>query len=403
MGELSIYRQSGTKPNFSDIARRHGIDRKTVAKYWRSGGDIEDARHEKRSAFADFDQLIREKATLPGITKRGIYEFILDRYGGIPGYGAFTKYCRSNGIEFPGRGPAEAHPRFETPPGRQMQFDWKEDITMVDRNGEVFEFNVFSATLGYSRLHKFTYAPTRTADDLLSCLLGTFRFMGGVPQECLTDNMSSLVSMATGRRVRSQRAWRFAKEAGFELKLCKAGTPQTKGKDESANRFLGRLRAYDRDFEGLDGLLAAIANIEARSNSEPNETTGMPPLALFAKEKEFLRPIGNLALLESMVGDVTEQIVPSTMLVRAAGRQWSVPRRCIGKKARVTTMPGGQIRVTVAGELVAVHDASQGTGGINYTEGHYMEALEGKSWAADEDIRSQARANLELLDRMGGL
>lgn len=398
-----MYRQSGTKPNFSDIARRHGIDRKTVAKYWRSGGDIEDARHDKRSAFADYDRLIREKATLPGVTKRGIYEFILDRYGDIPGYGAFTKYCRSNGIEIPGSGPAEAHPRFETPPGRQMQFDWKEDITMVDRNGEVFEFNVFSSTLGYSRLHKFTYAPTRTADDLLSCLLGALVSMGGVPQECLTDNMSSLVSMATGRRVKSQRAWRFAKEAGFELKLCKAGTPQTKGEDESANRFLGRLRAYDRDFEGLDGLLAAIANIEARSNSEPNETTGLPPLALFAREKEFLQPIGNLALLESMVGDVTEQVVPSTMLVRAAGGQWSVPRRCIGKKARVITMPGGQIRITVAGELVAVHDASQGAGGINYTEEHYLEALDGKSWAADEDIRSQARANLELLDRMGGL
>ena len=182
---------------------------------------------------------------------------------------------------------------------------------------------MFSATLGYSRLHKFTYSATRTTDDLLACLLGAFKFMGGVPQECLTDNMSSLVSMSTGRRVRNERAWRFAKEAGFDLQLCRAGAPQTKGKDESANRFLNRLSAYDRDFVGLDGLLAAIANIEARSNSEPNETTGLPPSALFMREKEHLRPIGNEALLESMVGDVAVQVVPPTMLVRAAGRQWS--------------------------------------------------------------------------------
>lgn len=213
MGELSIYRQSGIKPNFSGIARRHGMDRKTVARYWRSGGDVDDGRALRESAFAPYDGLIREKAQIPGITKRAIYEFILDRHGGdLPKYGAFTKYCRGAGIAIAGPGAAEPHPRFETPPGRQMQFDWKEDLRMVDANGEAFEFNVFTATLGYSRLHKFTYAPTRTADELLSCLLGTFKFMGGIPQECLTDNMSSLVSMSSGRRTRSERVWRFAGE-----------------------------------------------------------------------------------------------------------------------------------------------------------------------------------------------
>lgn len=30
MGELNMYRGAGAKPNFSDIARRHGMDRHTV-------------------------------------------------------------------------------------------------------------------------------------------------------------------------------------------------------------------------------------------------------------------------------------------------------------------------------------------------------------------------------------
>lgn len=30
MGELNVYRGSGAKPNFSEIARRHGMDRHTV-------------------------------------------------------------------------------------------------------------------------------------------------------------------------------------------------------------------------------------------------------------------------------------------------------------------------------------------------------------------------------------
>ena len=261
---------------------------------------------------------------------------------------------------------------------------------------------MFTATLGHSRPHKFTYSPTRTTDDLLACLLGAFRFMGDVPQECLTDNMAAVVSASSGRREKNGRVSRFAREAGFELQLCGTRTPQTKGKDESANRFLSRLLAYDGDFVGLEGLLEAVARIESRSNSEPNETTGLPPAALFLREKEHLRPIGNVALLESMVGDVTEQVVPPTMLVRAAGRQWSVPRWCIGRKARVVSMPGGQIRVTVAGGLVAVHDASRGSARINYTEDHYVEAMAGKAWAPDADIREQARANLELLEGIGG-
>lgn len=400
-----MYRQAGTTPNFSEIARRYRMSRHTVAKYWREEGGVEDLRRSKPSAFDQVRNVIEEKAKLPGVTKKAVHEYLLDRHAalGLPGYNAFTQYCRGRGIAFSGPGGPEPHPRFETPPGRQMQFDWKEDLSMTDVNGEVFEFNVFSATLSCSRLHKFTYAPARTTDVLLDCLLGAFRFYGGVPEEAVTDNMSALVTFSGGRRTRSERAWRFAKEAGIGLQLCKPGSPQTKGKDESANRFVNRLMAYDRDFEGLEGLVAAIARIEERSNREACEATGLPPATLFMREKEHLRPIGNMRLLEEMVGDVSVQEVPPTMLLRAAGREWSVPRSCIGKRATVTTMPGGQIRITVAGELVAVHDASKGAGKINYTEEHYMQAIEGKARFADSDIREAAKANLELLDRMGGL
>ncbi|MCI7774494.1 MAG: IS21 family transposase [Enorma sp.] len=404
MGELNMYRQLGIKPNFTEIGRRYGLHRQTVAKYWRRGEEIEDRRSDRASAFDEFRDVIERKSALPGITKRAIHEFLLDRHpdAGLPKYGAFTKYCRERGIECPAPASREPHPRFETPPGRQLQFDWKEGLRMVDANGEAFEFSVFTATLGYSRAHRFIYSRTRTEDDLLACLLATFVRFGGVPEEAVTDNMGALVSFVDGRRVRSARAARFAREAGFELKLCRPRTPETKGKDESANRFVSRLLAYDRDFEGERGLAEAIARIEARSNSEPSEATGLPPAVLFMREKEHLRPIGNLRLLQEMVGEVSVQRVPATMLVRAAGRQWSVPRSCIGKKVSVTTMPSGQIRVALDGETVAVHDASAASGPVNYAEDHYVEALSRKAWFGDADIRDAARANLELLDRLGG-
>lgn len=405
MGELNMYRQAGMTPNFSDIARRYGMDRHTVAKYWRRGEDVEDLRRCKASAFDQVREVIEQKAAMPGATKKAVHEYLLHRRPdlALPKYNAFSAYCDSRGIAFGSRADPEPHPRFETPPGRQLQFDWKEDLTMVDANGEVFEFNVFSATLSASRMHRFIYSRTRTEEDTLLCLTATFTRFGGVTDECLTDNMSSLVTISRGKRRVHAKTLRYAREAGFDLQFCRSRTPQTKGKDESANRFLNRLSVYEGDFIGEEGLIEAIANIEARSNEEPCETTGLPPAVLFMREKEFLRPIGNLALLEEMVGKVTRCTVPDTMLVRACGREWSVPRRCIGRKAKVTSMPSGQVVIEVEGEVVAVHDAlAEPMRKFNYDPGHYMQAISGKRRFADCDIEQAARANLELLDGMGG-
>ena len=68
MGELSMYRQSGTKPNFSEIGRRHGMSRKTVAKYWRAGGDLDDGRSARASGFDCLREVVEAKAKLPGAT-----------------------------------------------------------------------------------------------------------------------------------------------------------------------------------------------------------------------------------------------------------------------------------------------------------------------------------------------
>ena len=170
---------------------------------------------------------------------------------------------------------------------------------------------------------------------------------------------------------------------------------------ESSNRFLSRLAVYEGDFRGEEGLAAAIARIEARCNTEPSASTGVPPAVLFMREKEELRKVGNMGLLESMVADVSVQAVPPTMLVRCRGREFSVPRRCIGRRVKVLAMPSGQVRVEMAGETVAVHDLSAPGGPVVYDPAHYAEALAAKARYADADIEAAARANLELLGRLG--
>ena len=60
MGELNVYRGSGAKPNFSEIARRHGMDRHTVAKYWREGESAADGRSARGSAFDPLEECFRQ-------------------------------------------------------------------------------------------------------------------------------------------------------------------------------------------------------------------------------------------------------------------------------------------------------------------------------------------------------
>lgn len=127
----------------------------------------------------------------------------------------------------------------------------------------------------------------------------------------------------------------------------------------------------------------------------------MPPAALFMKEKDLLKPVPSASEAMSMLGEVSRQKVPSTMLVRYAGREWSVPRRCIGRSVRLVGMPGGQLRIYLGGDLVAMHDTAASQQRINYKEEHYIEALEGKRWAEDRDIEEAARRNLELLGNLG--
>ena len=314
---------------------------------------------------------------------------------------AFTQFTRKRGIAIGPEGGNEPHPRFETPPGLQPRFDWKESIRMANRGGELFEFNVFAATLGHSRRHIYIRSLTRTTGDLVRCMYITIMRLGGVPREWVTGNMSALVTLRGGRRVRVERVRAFAKDAGFELKLCRPRSPQTKGKVESSNRFLSRLMAYQGDFDGWGDIDEVVARIEERSNPEVNETTGVPPRALFMGEKDALPPIGNArAPGEAMGGVVRMARAPATMLVSARGEKMSVPRRCIGRPARVVVMPGGATGCHVGGELAASRQA----GGPAYDPAHYAEAMAGKRWFGDAagDVEAAAVANLGLPDSVGG-
>lgn len=83
--------------------------------------------------------------------------------------------------------------RFETSSGLQAQVDWKEDMTIVNKNGEIFKINIFLTVLGYSRLKFIEFTSDRTQETLFRCLMNSFSYFDGVPHEMLFDNMKTVV------------------------------------------------------------------------------------------------------------------------------------------------------------------------------------------------------------------
>ena len=147
----------------------------------------------------------------------------------------------------------------------------------------MFVLQVFDYKLGHSRYILFIYRRSKTQQDVIDCLIESFKTTGGVPEEILFDNMTSIVSFNGGHRNVSNRMIQFAKDFGFKMRFAKPRSPETKGKVETANKFMSRLKVYDGDFETESELINILAKINKKVNTEVSQATNVPPILLFQK------------------------------------------------------------------------------------------------------------------------
>lgn len=322
--ELLIMKTNNIKPNYAELARIHNCDYRTVKKY-DNGYEGKPTTREKESKLDKYKDEIKSKLELPGSTIKGTYEFFKAKDNSIGNYSNFYKYSKNN--NFKKKNNNSFHPRYETEFGKQLQFDWKEEIKMVNKYGELFEFNIFSSTLGASRLHVFIYSKFKTRIDVQRCLVKTFQYIGGLPEETLTDNMSSIVD--TKKKEFYKEFKEFSKDIGFIPKKCKPRHAYTKGKDESCNRFMSWLIPYNYEFETEEDLIRIIEKINLKVNKQINETIGVPPIMLFQKEKEYLKPLPSNKILNSYLYDTISAKVSNEALFYYKGSKYSVPIKFI--------------------------------------------------------------------------
>ena len=173
---------------------------------------------------------------------------------------------------------------------------------------------------------------------------------------------------------------------------------KTKGKDESSNRFISWLLPYDGKFADESELISIIDKINQQVNRQSNRTTNMPPITLFSKEKEYLKPLPNKLLLESYIEGVLTQTVPSTLLVSYKGSGYSVPPKFINKRVKLIPIDN-KLYIYYNELLVTVHPLSSNI--FNYKNEHYKDALKIRISSKDDDsIEEMASNNLKMFDYM---
>ena len=390
--ELLIMRSLKIKPNYAELSRLYKFDRRTIEKY-NNGYSRENLKRNKKSKLDEIKDEIKEKLELPGITVTGLYQYF-KKEKDIGTYSNFYKYIKKH--ELKPKTNNKAHLRFETDFGKQLQFDWKEDIKMISKNGKVFEFNIFSATLGASRLHVFLYSKLKTRIDVQRCLVETFEYIGGITKEILTDNMSSIVDTKTGKFYPEFIS--FAKDIGVYAKHCKVRHPFTKGKDESANRFMSWLIPYNHEFEDEEDLIRIIKEINLEVNKQINSTIGVAPIMLYKKEKEYLNPLPSQQILKEYKIYTIKVKVSNESLFYYKGKKYSVPIKFINHTLDIQDIDN-KLYVYYNKELITIHDISENN--INYKDEHYIEGLKMcLKNKEQEEIEGIAKKNLEKLNRL---
>lgn len=290
------------------------------------------------------------------------------------------------------------YPRFETELGRQLQCDFKEDIKMVSKNGEEFKFNIFNTVLSASRMHKFTYSITKTEADVIRCLINSFRYYGGVPQEILIDNMSSVVNPNT-KKIRSTFL-QFAKDFNFKVRRCKVKSPQTKGKVESSKRFLRRLIPYNDEFSDETELIAIIDKLSDEVNLEINQTTNVSPFLLFTKESKELCPLPREEIIDFYLNYQKPVKVHKDSLIYYKGNRYSVPPKFIGKTLKIREK-GNYLHIYKDNEIIRIYELFDSF--INYSESDYKELMLKKlKEKSVEEIEELSLKNLKLLSELKG-
>lgn len=384
-------------PNFALLAKQYGCDYRTIKRYWCSDFNSPPEKKKKPSKLDDYKIIIQEKLKL-GCKYSSIY-YLIKKKGYTGKYTILRDYCNFYKIDET----KKATIRFETNPGLQAQVDWKENMTLYSKAGEPYTINIFLTLLGYSRLKYVELTLDKAQDTLFKCMIHSFKYYGGIPKEIIFDNMKTVVDHSKSNyldAVINEKFYEFSKDMGFEVWTCRPFRPQTKGKVENLAKIMERLRAFNYEFSSIDELDVIIKQLNNDLNNEISQATGEKPFIKFSKEKEYLRTLPSLDIIDSYIqNDIVTRLVSKESLVTFNNRKYSVDPKYIGKTVSLV-LNNDTLEIYFNKLLIKSHKVSSKK--FNYAEDDYINILKSDAMkhSSEDDIKKTASFNLQIYDNL---
>jgi transposase len=275
-----------------EIASRLGINRRTVA---RLAAFEEPPRYRRPLTGSQLDPLEPVLRRLleewPQIKAPRLTEILRADHG----YSGSVRLvqARLQRLRPPALRPAQ---RTGYRPGQVLQLDWAEMPTRPRLAGRERRVYALVASLPYSGAQTAFFSLDLSIESFLEGHVRAFEWLGGVPRECVYDNLRSVVARREGEQVVWNRRFLHLRgHYGFHATACTPATPREKGSVEAAVRYLKTGFWPVRRFAELRELDAEYANWrELTCNRRTHATGRFPVEERLAQERQALRSLSPL-------------------------------------------------------------------------------------------------------------
>ncbi|MBM3678717.1 MAG: IS21 family transposase [Actinobacteria bacterium] len=272
-----------------EIARRLQMNRRTVARLARSEEPPRYRRSAAGSKLEPFEPVLRRVLEeWPQIKAPRATELLRDEYGYDGSVDLVKRRLRE--LRPPAVRPAQ---RTGYRPGQVLQLDWAEMPTRPTLAGRERRVYALVASLPYSGAQTAFFSFEMTIEAFLEGHVRAFEWLGGVPRECVYDNLRAAVARREGEQVVwNPRFLHLRGHFGFHATACSPATPREKGAVEASVRYLKSGFWPARRFDDLGELEEQYADWRDRvCNARVHATGRFRVGERLAEERSALRPI----------------------------------------------------------------------------------------------------------------
>ena len=367
------------------VARRLGINRKTVKRYW----EMPVNEYEEMSNTICRMQYLEkyQKRILswlrefPDMTAAQVCDWLKEHYREEVSERTVSRYVKQLREEYglkKSDPPREYEAVPELPMGQQMQVDFGQKV-MPNVEGGQTKVYVAAFVLSRSR-YKYAQVQSRpfTSVDLVRICHDCFRYMGGMPAELVFDQDSIVcVSENAGDIIYTYEFEKFRQECKLAIRLCRGADPESKGKIENVVKYVKGNFLNHRLYTD-DGILngSCLDWLERTANAKVHGTTKLVPAEVFQEEREYLRP---LPVCDQAKRPMICRTVRKDNTIIYDSNRYSVPlgTYTTQPEVRIETLDGMLYIQTLFGEPICEHRISSGRGLLIQSQSHRRDRTTG--------------------------